>query len=198
METKITVQGEGTYSLPVDTMSFQFELSVFDEDGKNLKSRKDKAFSDFLAGLEKLSLNEPPAYVATEIQKQYRRQDGLEIFLGYQMRDTYRLNLPLDLSLASSLFAFTGNAEATELTVSCSFLSSKKEEGEKAAMLLALKSATDKAERLAESLGKNIDDVLDIKVLNHGFSMLSMAKYSDAHVEDASFTAEVEALFLAK
>lgn len=198
METKITVQGDGTCFLPPDMMSIQFELSVFDSDGKNLKIKKESAFSAFLDSLEKLSFKETPVYVRTEIQKRYRKSGDEPVFVGYRMTDTYHLSLPLDLSLASSFFALTQKNESMELTVSCSFSSSKKEAGRNQAILLAMKSARDKADCLATSLEKKIDSVLDIKVQNQNDAPVYMARFSDVHVEDASFSAQVEAVFLAK
>lgn len=116
--------------------------------------------------------------------KEYRWQDGKEVFLGYNSEQS----LQITFKELNRLESFTGDILSLQVYSLGNFKygHTKKTEFESEANLLALDNARTAAEKMAERLGVKVGKVLYISDIDSGSSMGVYAESADCMVMNKS------------
>lgn len=158
----IRVMGTGIIKIAPDTTRLTFEVdSLHDtyEKAYNEASMGNEEMKSFLESFEigKDALKTTNFSITKETE--WNRKEDKYVFLGFKLRQTLYLDLPIDSVLISRVIATLGDAWP-ELEVKISFIKKDAHDAKLQILESAVKDAREKAEVIAATLGHKLGGII--------------------------------------
>lgn len=191
--TLITIRGRGSVPSKIDTIDFVLTLTAFGKEGKALTEKEEKMRNDLFSAIEKIRKEIKIAFLGSDIQKQYERED--HVFSHYALIERFSFSCPYAVSSLFDFLSLVKKDDEGELDISYNLSSSKEDENKEKALKLAIENAKREAEVIAKEMNLTISSVKEIR---NEISDIAPYRCTSLEAEDSVVSSEVEIVFIAK
>ena len=165
MEQKtIRVMGVGNVKVAPDTTRLRFSVDSLHKDYETAYAEAAVGNKELRKALEKMRLPKDSLKTSDfSITKEteWKRKEEKWVFVGFKLRQTLAIELPLDSVITSKVMAALGVAWP-ELEVKISFVKKDTHDVKLQILESAVKDAREKAEVIANTLGHKLGGIVDV------------------------------------